>query len=108
MVLALLCALVEQGNDKQPQQCKRNIAVNSPGKGSVAAQPLVLREQAQGDTKRSQQVYKDGCIFLPLCMVAQPPCIVKDDIKNSHSNGSDKFPSPKGRRKIFKPCGAEG
>ena len=48
-VVMLLGAAVEQDDDQKSQQREGNVAVDTPGQGSVCAEPPVLREQAKQD-----------------------------------------------------------
>ena len=81
-VVMLLGTAVEQHDDQQAHQCKRNVTVNAPGQRGFGAQPLVLRHHAQDNTHGSQTVDGGSQAIVALDPVALTPDIVQQHIKD--------------------------
>ena len=59
-VVVLLGTLIEQDDNQQTQQCKRDVAQDTPAQRCISAGPGVLREEAQQDAQSGQQIDGDG------------------------------------------------
>lgn len=44
-VTVILCTFVKKNNNQKTEKRKRNVSVNSPGKRSFSAQPVILRKR---------------------------------------------------------------
>lgn len=97
----------EQNYNQEPQQGKRNVAVNSPGKGRIGLEPPVLRHQAQRNPNRGQNEDGDGERPVPPNPVAQAPHKVEQHIKNRHGDGGDPFAQPQKNGIIFQSASAQ-
>ncbi|MPN34369.1 hypothetical protein SDC9_181862 [bioreactor metagenome] len=107
-VCLLVCALVEQDDDQQPQQGKRDVPVDAPGQRRMGAGPCVLGKQAEGNAGGCQQI--DGARQqVPASdRVALPPDLVEDDIEDGHGDRGDELADAKRDGKMIKPDRIQG
>ena len=104
-VVVLLGTLIEQDDNQQTQQCKRDVAQDTPAQRCIGAGPGVLREEAQQDAQSGQQLDGDGDALLSADVIAAAPDVVQQDVKDGHGDGGDKLSDSKGNGEVFQSGG---
>lgn len=99
--------LKKQYDNEQTKQCKRNVAVNAPYEWRIWTQPAVLRTETQKDTECGQQVYDSRYPVFSGNVIAAPPYIIQENVKNRHCDGGDELADTEGNGIVFQSGGAQ-
>ena len=85
-----------------------DVPVDTPGKGRLGAEPLVLGHHAEGHPGRRQAPDRGGQAVFAADLIPGPPDVVEQHIKDGHGHRGDPLAQAQGHGVILQAGGAEG
>ena len=101
--MVLTGAFIEEDDNENPHDGERDVSVNAPRQRRSGACPCVLGAKTEDDANTSQNI-NDGSQCFFLCnVVAHPPNMVENHIKDGHGDGCNQFAHAQRKGVVFQP-----
>lgn len=101
--MVLTGAFIEEDDNENPHDGERDVSVNAPRQRRGGTCPSVLRAKTEDNAEERQKVDNGGQCFFLCDVVAHPPDMVENHIKDGHGDGCNQFAHAQRKGVVFQP-----